>query len=1163
MSKGIIEELYPLGSFQLLEEYIINKEDVIAETLDSQKIHVYGALEKLDKKSFFLCSSEDRAKEIYNDLKYFSKREVYLYPVKDMLFYNADLKSIGIVRERQKILNKLLSDENIIVVAPIDSLFQRLIPKDIYLKNRIHLDVGTNTKIEDLKKGLINFGFKEVKKIQSSGEFSIRGGIVDIFGTEFDRGIRLEFWDTEIDSIRLLDSYGERSIEKLDSITVLPVKELLFDKETKQSAIEKIKLAVNKTKEKFKKKGLNEEYDNMEKEYSRIIEEMEEDVFLNYELYFDFFYDDSLNILDYIDSDTLLFIDEYQRIKSIGENLYNEFYTSIENKIFRGKLLSSCEKTFLQISDINSKLDKFQKVFFQTIYSSNDFNIENTVSFKSSYISITKNHFDLLAKDLVDFKKQDYKTVILCGNKSSGLKLRDELTNYNVIAHFVDDIEETELQKGAIYISSGSLNRGFSYPELKLNIISDREIFGSKKLQTKKKVKNKNTRKIDSFNELKIGDYVVHETYGIGIFCGVDQIRVEGIIKDFISIEYAGGGSLNVPITQLDRVQKYIGSEGKVKIHKLGGTKWNASKEKTRKNLEIVARELIELYAKRRAQTGFVFSKDSLWQKEFEDKFPFDETLDQTKAIEDVKTDMEQAKVMDRLICGDVGYGKTEVALRAAFKAVQDGKQVAFLCPTTILAKQHYNTFMERMKDYPISVDYLSRFKTPANNKKTINQLKTGFVDIVIGTHRLLSKDVKFKDLGLIVVDEEQRFGVTHKEKLKTLKENVDVITLTATPIPRTLHMSLTGIRDISILDEPPSIREPIRTFVMEYDRDYVKDAINRELSRNGQIYFLHNQVKDIEEKALELAEMFPNARVAYAHGQMSINSLETIMKEFIDGEINILVCTTIIETGLDIGNVNTIIINNSDRMGLSQLYQLRGRVGRTNKKSYAYLMYKKDKVLKEVAEKRLEALKEFTDLGSGFKISMRDLEIRGAGSVLGNVQHGHIDTVGYDMYCKLLDRAIKELEGVPVKEDVELKVDLKINGYISEKYIEDEMQRIDVYKKIAFISSKDDYYDLEEELEDRYGNIHRATDNLLKISYIKSNLINLGVTSIIEGQGLVNITFDQINIGPQKILELLSRRKELSITNDLSPVLNYKYKNKLNINELVTLSEELAQLSE
>ena len=668
----------------------------------------------------------------------------------------------------------------------------------------------------------------------------------------------------------------------------------------------------------------------------------------------------------------------------------------------------------------------------------------------------------------------------------------------------------------------GHIAEGYEYPMLKFTVIAESDIFGKAKKKKKRKIYE--GRKIQNFSELKPGDYVVHENHGLGIYQGIEKIEVDKITKDYMKIAYAKGGNLYIPATQLDLIQKYASADAKKpKLNRLGSQEWVKTKKRVRGAVKVIAKDLVELYAVRQNQEGYVYGPDTVWQQEFEEMFPFEETEDQMHAIEAVKKDMESKKIMDRLICGDVGYGKTEVAIRAAFKAVQEDKQVVYLVPTTILAQQHYNTFVQRMKEFPVRVDLMCRFRTPSQQKKTIQDLKKGLVDIVIGTHRVLSKDVEFKNLGLLIIDEEQRFGVQHKEKIKKMKENVDVLTLTATPIPRTLHMSLIGIRDMSVLEEAPEERMPIQTYVMEYNDEMVREAIERECARQGQVYYVYNRVEDIADVAGRIQKLVPDVNVAYAHGQMREHELEKIMYDFINGEIDVLVSTTIIETGLDISNVNTMIIHDADRLGLSQLYQLRGRVGRSNRMAYAFLLYRRNKLLKEVAEKRLAAIREFTDLGSGFKIAMRDLEIRGAGNLLGAEQHGHMEAVGYDLYCKMLNEAVKQLKGEMEEEDFTTTIDLNVDAFIPDSYIPNEYQKLDIYKRIAAIESDEEREDMEEELIDRFGDSPKKVGTLLEVAALKARAHKLYVTTIEQKGDMYTFTmYEHAKVQPERIPKLI-----------------------------------------
>ncbi len=1151
--KGLLEPLKNLESYNVAIKSLTKGENILLNgVVDSQKCHlIAGFNNDKNKNGLIIASNEQKAREIYDDLKFFLGEKVLYYPTKDILFYSADVKSIDITNERFGIINKLMEMEDITIVVSIEGLFDRLISVEKINNFIVDLEVGDVYPLTKLVKKLTLMGYKKREKVEACGQFSVRGGILDLFTSIHDTAIRIEYWDDEIDSIRLLDSYSQRSIEKINKVKIFPVRELCYTEGELSVAISNMTVEYEKSLENFTKKGLHEEKQNLIETFEPIFNDLSTSQnSRGIERFVSYFYDEKNNLLDYLNKDkTIVYIDEPVRTKSHSENVYYEFSDSVKSKILRGYMMPSMINMLMTYDDVMEKISKFQSVLLSTLYTSfKDSSFHEQIDFNVKSANILKNRIDLLTEDLEEYKKSNYMTVILSGNKSRGTRLVEELEKDNIAATYYEDIQELDLIPKGIYITKGSLNKGFIYPNINLAILSDKELFGEEKKKRKKRKKNKGAV-INSFSDLKVGDYVVHENHGIGIFMGTEKIDSAGISKDYIKIMYANDGNLFIPITQLEKIQKYIGSENvKLKINSLSNNAWEKTKAKTKKVVEALAMELVELYAKRRASVGFAYSKDNAWQKEFEDMFPYDETDDQLEAIKDVKLDMEEPKVMDRLICGDVGYGKTEIAIRAAFKAVQDGKQVAYLVPTTILAQQHYNTFKQRMKDYPINIELFSRFRKPKEIKASLNNLSTGYGDIAIGTHRILSKDVKFKDLGLIIVDEEQRFGVTHKEKLKLIKENCDVLTLTATPIPRTLHMSLTGIRDISVLEDPPSLRIPIQTFVMEYNEEFIKDACNRELARGGQVFFLHNRVRNIEAVAFTIQELLPEANVSFAHGQMSVNELEDIMKDFIEGEIDVLVCTTIIETGLDISNANTIIINNADTMGLSQLYQLRGRVGRSTRGAYAYLMYKKDKVVSEIAEKRLETIKEFTEFGSGFKISMRDLEIRGSGSVLGEQQHGHMDTVGYDLYCKLLDEAVKRINGEVIPVDFDTKIDINISGFIPQDFIKDEMQRLEIYKKISFINTFNDYDKIYEEIEDRYGDLPAVVINLLKVALVKSISHSTDIISIIQKKNEIIFKFkNDAKMDVLKVQELIKEyRNILFFAVKQNPTITYKLKSEV-----------------
>lgn len=823
-----------------------------------------------------------------------------------------------------------------------------------------------------------------------------------------------------------------------------------------------------------------------------------------------------VSFLDYFPKkDTLLFLDEPIRLTERCEEVEEEYRKSMENR-------ETIEQQVFSTESVVENINGYSSIGFTTLESKcGNFKIRKIYSIQTKSVNPYNNSFEMLTRDLKRLKRGGYRVVLLSGSRTRARRLAEDLRDYD-LSSFYSEETEREVKEGEILVAYGHVAEGYEYPLLKFMVISESDIFGRKK--KKKKRKQYDGQKIQNFSELKVGDYVVHENHGLGVYQGIEKIEVDKITKDYMKITYAGNGNLYIPATQLDLIQKYAGSDAKKpKLNKLGTSQWIKTKNQVRKAVRIVAKDLVDLYAARQQADGYVYEPDTVWQKEFEEMFPFEETDDQIQAIEDTKRDMESHKIMDRLICGDVGFGKTEVAIRAAFKAVQEGKQVVYLVPTTILAQQHYNTFVQRMKEFPVRVDLLCRFRTSTEQKKTVEDLKKGLVDVVIGTHRVLSKDVQFKDLGLLIIDEEQRFGVTHKEKIKKLRENVDVLTLTATPIPRTLHMSLIGIRDMSVLEEAPMDRMPIQTYVMEYNDEMVREAIERELSRDGQVYYVYNRVEDIADIAGRIQKLVPEANVTFAHGQMNERQLENIMCDFINGDIDVLVSTTIIETGLDIANANTMIIHDADRMGLSQLYQLRGRVGRSNRMAYAFLLYRRDKLLKEVAEKRLAAIREFTDLGSGFKIAMRDLEIRGAGNLLGAEQHGHMEAVGYDLYCKMLGEAVKQEKGELDEDVFNTTMDLNVDAYIPNGYISNEFQKLDIYKRIAGIENEEEMEDMVEELIDRFGDIPKKVQQLLQIANLKALAHSAYVTGVEQKNEVFKITmYENARVLPEKIPGLI-----------------------------------------
>lgn len=1093
---------------------------------DAQKCNLIAALSDSRRAKLILASSELKARELASDMALYDKN-VLFYPAKDIIFYSADIRSNAIVRERLKCIRRLMSGEPVTLVAGVVAGMDKVMPAKTVENSRIRIDKDSKIEPEELAERLVAIGYERTAQAENPGEFAVRGGIIDVFPLAEDVPYRIELWGDEIDSIRIFDPASQRSIEAADGFEVYPATETVLDGDTLAKGLAAIEKEAEQYAAVLKKEFRTEAAARVRKtvgEFRENLEYLQSKVCLD--SYIDYFTDDTISLFDYFNNgDSVIFIDEPARVLEAAQAASLEFSESMTGRLEQGYILPRQMGAAYDWKALFAGLAASPAVMLSTMeYRFNEIQALSTFDFNVRSMSSYNGNFELLVRELAQWKKTGYRVILLTGSRSRAARLASDLAERELNAFFSED-DERVVTPGEIKVASGSVSRGFEYPLLKFAVISESDIFGKQKKE--RRTKKHEGSKLPDYSELESGDYVVHENYGVGIYRGIEKIEVDHVIKDYIKVEYAGGGTLYVLASAMDALQKYAGPEGKVpKINKLDSAEWRNTKTKVRGAVREIAGELVRLYAARRARRGFSFGHDTVWQKEFEETFPFEETDDQLKAIEDTKKDMESTKIMDRLICGDVGYGKTEIAIRAAFKAVQDGKQVAFLVPTTILAQQHYSTFKQRMAAFPVSIEMLSRFRTPAEQKKTLERLKSGQLDIVIGTHRLLSKDVAFRNLGLLVVDEEQRFGVSHKEKIKQIKGDVDVLTLTATPIPRTLHMSLIGIRDMSVLDEPPVDRLPIQTFVLEHNDEIIREAINREIARGGQIYYVYNRVHGISEIAAQLSKLVPEANVVYAHGQMSERELEQVMFGFVNGEIDVLVSTTIIETGLDISNVNTIIIDDADRLGLSQLYQLRGRVGRSNRTAYAFLMYKRDKALKEVAEKRLSAIREFTELGSGFKIAMRDLEIRGAGNLLGAEQSGHMEAVGYDLYCKLLNEAVRALKlGEDEIETWDTSIDMDVDAFIPASYIRNEVQKLDMYKRIANINSGDYLMDIQEELTDRYGDIPQSVDNLLHIALLKNTAHEVYVTGIVQKGREVRLNmYPKAGLDVARLPELLGR---------------------------------------
>ena len=1078
---------------------------------ESGKSYIIDAIfSEIEDSLVVVTHNEIEAKNLYDDLSLYSTN-VYFLPIREVVFYNVDAISGDLRWARLKVINEILKKrEKKIIVTSVDAMTTLYTPKQKYLEYSLTIKQGEEVDLKDISTKLMNCGYERVEVVEGKGEFSFRGGILDVFPPNAVYPYRIELFGDEIDSIRTFNIESQRSIEKIDKFDIFPAKEVIVDEEVKEKAINRITEELNSVIENSSKKD-EDRVDKLRRIVNKNLEMLKEtSTFETIDSYLPFFYDKMETFFDYLEGFTFI-VDDIKRCKGKIDSIYYEFNENYTSFLQRGDILPSQNKLLIDNDEIFINLEKSNLITLSTFDGRNDIiSLFKDIELKQTSLSNYNGQFDLLVNDIKERKEKGYKTLILAGTRTRGERLVKTLRDMEVESVYKDNVDSIEY--GEAVITFGNLIKGFECPDFKVSVISDKEVFGeAKKVLPKKKNKKKGVGKITSFTELKPGDYVVHANHGIGVFKGIKQIDVAGNTRDYLDIVYDKGDKLYVPVDQLDLVQKYIGSEGNTpKINKLGGTEWQKAKAKVRKSINEIAEDLVKLYATRAALKGYKYSKDTEWQKQFEDEFPYEETPDQLSSLEEIKRDMESDKPMDRLLCGDVGYGKTEVAIRAAFKAVMDGKQVAFLVPTTILAEQHYKNLTKRFSDFPVKIDMISRFRSTKEQRATLKALKEGNVDILIGTHRLVSKDIEFKDLGLLIVDEEQRFGVAQKEKIKNLKKNVDVLTLSATPIPRTLHMSLTGVRDISVIETPPEERYPIQTYVVEQNDQLIRDAILREMGRGGQVYFVYNRVESIEGMANYIRELVPECKVGIIHGQMTEKELETEMMNFMNKEYDVLVCTTIIETGIDIPNVNTMIVNNADKMGLSQLYQLRGRVGRSNRIAYAYFIYTKDKVLTEIAEKRLKALKDFTELGSGFKIAMRDLEIRGAGNMMGSSQHGHMAAIGYDLYCRMLEDTVKLIKGEIDKEPIETTVDIKIDAYIPSSYIQDEIQKIEIYKKIAAIESLEEYQDIKEELEDRYSALPEAVYNLMDIAYIKSLAKELLIEEIKETPKEVRFKFQQ-----------------------------------------------------
>ena len=1122
----------------------------ISGLTDVGMVQMVSATKEFTKKPICIITyNEIQAKKILEDLKYFTDKVVY-FPKKEVITYDYIAESKNLPYERIETLNKMQEMRTGIVVTTIEAAIQKMISKKALYKNILKFKVGETSDFESIKQKLVNLGYVRCDLIEGRGQFSIRGGIVDISITD-KNGVRIEFWGDEIDSIRFFNIVSQRSIENIEKVTIYPAHEYILEKDI-DKVISKIRNTIYN--------------DNLQEQVEQDIELIKSGNYISkIDRYINSFYEEQNTILDYLSDNYLIFLDEENKINQRIINVNKDCQNIIQLLIDKNKIIPEELKNINNIEQFEENIDNKQIIYIEKL----DNEIKKQAE-KYKWIykerNFSKSEIEILFKELIKAQEEKKKIYVLAETKEKAKKICSLLNEKEIINKYEENLNQTIIVKNTeslVTVSVGKLSSGFECFDTNQLVITSQELIEGEKRKKYKSSAFKEGEKV-VYADLKIGDYVVHKNYGIGIFIGVNTITADGTTKDYIKIKYYGDDVLYVPTNQLDSVRKYVGGdEGGLKINKLGNKEWLNTKARVKKNLREVAKELIELYAKREKSKGFAFPEDTPWQTQFEDSFPYQETDDQLRCIDEVKKDMENSKPMDRLLCGDVGYGKTEVAIRAAFKAVMGGKQVAYLAPTTVLAEQQYKEFKERMTNFGIRVEVLNRFKTKKQQTEIINKLKLGEVDIVVGTHRILSKDVEFKDLGLLIIDEEHRFGVKDKEKIKQYKATIDVLTMTATPIPRTLHMSIVGVRDMSVIYEPPYNRKPVQTYVLEYDKEVVKEAITRELERNGQVFYLFNNVENIIQKADEISEMVPEAKVAYAHGQMSGREIEDIMEEFIQGNTNVLVCTTILESGIDIPNANTIIVENADRMGLAQLYQIRGRVGRSDRQGYAYITYKRDKLLSEVADKRLKAIKEFTEFGSGFKIAMRDLEIRGAGSLLGEIQSGHLEQVGYDTYCNLLDEVVKEMQGEEIKPEIDVQIDLDATCYIPDEYISDSSQKIEIYQDIALCKNEEDIQNVIDEMIDRFGNMPKEIENLIEIARIKILCKKLNISKVQGKRSFVVFMFEigELDIDVNELVKMY--KNKIRFSQGLKPQITYVLENATGMKMLREVEEFLKSIND
>ena len=1093
---------------------------------------IYALCRLRNVRAFCVAPDEQKAQTLVNDLCSMGLRALF-YPARDFIFREVSGKSRDFEHQRLNVLYKMISGEYDVVVACMDAAAQYTIPEENLRNAILNIKVGTEISTEKCVRALTLLGYQRFDQVDGKGQFSLRGGILDFFMPDAENPVRAEFWGDEITDLNYFDVETQRRIEKAEKIILTPSAEIIFENndELADKIVKKANLLRGKNQQTAKELLLSEA-DKIRAGVS----------ISSIDKFIGVVYEKPATLLDYIDKNGLVFVSEYGNIKERAKAQEFQFNDSLVDYFKDGTLCRGFE-TYSR--DFNSCIELIRE--FPTLYmnlfasASYDFPLTELVSFPAKQLGLWNGSMKYLTDDLDNYAETGYTLVVLAGTEKSAKNLAENLQKENYPAQLITDTQE--LPEKGLYIMPGALSAGFEFPDIKFALISQGLSTGYKPKKTRRS-RAKNGQEIYSLSELNKGDYVVHSTHGIGIFGGIQKMNVQGVTKDYIRIEYAKGDVLYVPVTQLDLVAKYIGprEDSRVKLNRLGSTEWQKTKSRVRSSVKDIAKELTELYAQRMRSKGFAFSGDTPWQRDFEVKFEYEETADQLRCADEIRHDMTRIQPMDRLLCGDVGFGKTEVALRAAFRCISDSKQCALLCPTTILAWQHYQTVLRRFEGYPIKVELLSRFRTPKQQREIIAKIQSGEIDMVIGTHSLVQNDVIFHDLGLAIIDEEQRFGVKQKERFKELRKNIDVLTLSATPIPRTLNMAMSGIRDMSVLEEAPQDRHPVQTYVLEHDNAVINEAIRKEIRRGGQVFYLYNRTDTIEAKASAIREAVPDAKIGIAHGKMDENMLSSIWRDMLEQEINVLVCTTIIETGVDLPNANTLIIENADKMGLSQLHQLRGRVGRSSRRAYAYLTYPAHKILTEISTKRLNAIKEFTEFGSGFKIAMRDLELRGAGNILGAQQHGHMENVGYDMYLKLLAEAVREEKGEEnISSEIDCLIDVNVEAHIPDRYISNTSQRIDVYRRIADIRTVADSEDVKDELRDRFGEIPQEVAGLIDIALIRNTANALGIYEIRQSDTALLLYVKSLQSdGTDKVLRSLGR--QASVNAGAKPYISVKF---------------------